>query len=184
MPLPVSIVLPDESPRAMRVIRPPTCRRGFEYTGLSHKAGNDRLRFVTLRPIRILCLDALPGKDVLSFRDGEGHEVLRVDSMGFTLASHFKWNGCSPKRWVPVFGWIGTPDFHPATIAASALHDCLYQFNRVAGFPWTREQCDDVFRQIIASYGEDKLASVYHFAVRHLGAWDTKKKPELSMIAL
>lgn len=158
-----------------RILNPPDCRRDLHYRRLSPKEGHYVNRYEMLLHVRLRCRDLVPPGTALSFRLADGTEALRVDEFGILLAEGFRWDGCTPKRYIPVLGWVGTPDFEPSTIFASALHDLLYQFHDAEGFPWTREECDAIFKAVIESYGEHDLARVYHFFVRGLGSWDSRK---------
>jgi hypothetical protein len=139
---------------------------------LSPKEGARRYRFVTRRPV-VYVLDRSTAQ-FLSFRDGRGREWLRVDGRRVTVAAGYAWNGCSPKRWFPLLGWVGTPDF-PSTIFASLIHDCLYQFHACADFPFTRLECDDFFRRLVEIGGDADLARVYYGAVRRFGRWRDRR---------
>lgn len=133
-------------------------------------------RFETLRPVTIAldCFAFGSGGD-LSCRDGTGREWLRIGRHTLTIPAGYAWNGCSPKRHLRPFGWIGTPDFLPTRLA-SLFHDALYQFKRVDRFPFDRATCDLIFLEVMC-LGKFRLANAYHGAVRDFGGitypWQT-----------
>lgn len=136
------------------------------------KEGDCRYRFVTLlTPLFIV--DGLDcGGRIISFRDKNHHEWLRMSDSVITISGGYAWNGCTPKRYSRVLRrWIGTPDFK-ATIPASLVHDALYQFSHCRDFPLHRSDCDEIFRQLIVKSGSPKIAETYHWAVRKFGKWD------------
>lgn len=127
-----------------------------------------RWRFRSLRHTRIKIPGIVP--HTISFRDKYEREWLRVDPYGILVAAAYTWNGCTPKRWVPLLGWIGTPDFR-CTHLASHVHDALYQFSGTAHFPLHRSDCDAIFRRLIELHGDEEIAAIYHAGVRRFGSW-------------
>ena len=108
---------------------------------------------------------ALPVREDLVFRDGDGKVRLIVESGGrLTVMRGYSWNGCSPKVCVLDL-LVGTPDGavyeptgRPKAYYASLVHDALYQFLD-AGSPVTRAQADGCFLRLM---GESE------FVLRHL----------------
>lgn len=124
--------------------------------------GRYRFKITADAPFRIYG----PQLPNLSFRDGNEVEWATLINNVFTVRSGYQWNGSSPKYGVRIFGkdvWFGTPDFE-GTIVASLLHDALYQFAQTKAFPFSREQCDDFYRQL-CEYHNFRLAPVYHAAL-------------------
>lgn len=149
---------------------PPDLLRGKHFRELHPvREGRCRYRYQTLRHIRFR-IEGLPVSGTITFHDAAGRTWFQLDRYGALVSEGYAWNGCSPKRWVPVLGWVGTVDFE-ATLAASLVHDCFYQFHATRHFPLHRSDCDAIFRDLIIAEGEDEIARVYHWAVRKLGAW-------------
>lgn len=146
------------------------------------KEGRRRWRFVTLESVRvgvgglmewfdtIADLQADHGASEVMFCDASGKAWMRFDPFGIWISPGYAWNGCTPKRWVWPFGWVGTPDW-PSTILASLVHDALYQFHATADFHLTRRQVDGLFRHIIEASGAPGIACTYWSAVRACGRW-------------
>ncbi len=103
---------------------------------------------------------------------GEDKQVwLRINGRCLTIPEGYAWNGSSPRplgKWG--IWWLGTPDCQ-ATIRASLLHDALYQFLDHPDFPYSREQCDMAFLQMM-ELGKFPLAKIYWSAVRTFGGLD------------
>jgi hypothetical protein len=135
------------------------------------REGGRRWRFVTQRGIR------LPVKGItdttIVYHDSRGKPWARHDRFGVYVEAGYAWNGCSPKRWVWPFGWMGTPDFD-CTRLASLVHDIHYQFCRTAHFPLHKCQVDSLFYECIAMTGNIEIASLYHGAVVKHGRWSEK----------
>jgi hypothetical protein len=143
----------------------PLFQKGLQYRELSPKEGGNRWRFETLADITFE-LDCHHRGSFL-FTDHTGRPFARIDGYRWTILKGYAWNGSSPKRWVPVFGWIGTPD-PIQTHAATGLHDSLGQAATAAHFPLSRYQVDAAFFDVMALAGF-RLAGTYHGAVRHFG---------------
>jgi hypothetical protein len=144
----------------------------YEYRQLHPvKEGKRLWRFTTLKGTRI----SLPGitEKNIYFHDKNGKVWGRIDRFGIHVEAGYSWNGCSPKRWYPVLGWVGTPDFQ-CTILASLVHDLLYQFCRTEHFPLHKSDVDAIFYHIICMMGDTEIASVYHGAVCKFGKWSDK----------
>ena len=125
---------------------------------------------------------------IIAFYSADGKPRGRIDARGIVLGANYAWNGCSPKRWVWPFGWIGTPDFpagrkQTGIVLASGFHDLLYQFSRTEHFPLNRSDVDAIFYETIAMAGEPDIASIYHGAVRKFGSWTERpRNGEFSML--
>jgi hypothetical protein len=137
------------------------------------REGGKRWRYKTLRGIR------LPVKGItehtIVYHDATGKAWARHDRFGLYVEEGYAWNGCSPKRWVWPFGWMGTPDFK-CTHLASLTHDVQYQFSRTDHFPLNRSEVDAMFRNTIELAGCDDIARIYYEAVRKFGSWSDKPK--------
>ncbi len=151
----------------------PPFHEGIHYRRLDPVGeGKLRWRFKTTRGIRILFK---PPHDthIVMYHDRTGRVWARHDRFGLYIEPGYAWNGCSPKFWVPLLGWVGTPDFKD-TILASLIHDVHYQFARCEHFPLHRSDVDDMFRACIEKAGSPRIAEVYHYFVNRYGSWSVK----------
>lgn len=139
--------------------------RDRDYRELSPAEGGRKYRFTLLRDLESRMPYRLTGR--FSFRDSNGHEWMRFENDRRIIRANYSWNGCSPKRHVPVFGWIGTPDTAD-NLYGSVIHDSGYQFSGTPYFSLSREMEDDFFLMNLRKEGF-KLACVYHKAVRYCG---------------
>lgn len=133
------------------------------YRELSPKEGNNNYRFVTLKDIEIhFTNNIIPKGNVLLFMDSSDRVWMEMTSTTITISSNYAWNGCSPKKWCGL--WWGTPDFED-TIIASLVHDCLIQFSNTNHFPFSRFECDNIFKYILH---ENKFCfeKIYYMGVR------------------
>lgn len=164
----------EESTKKQAMIRLiPAFKMGVHYREISPDEGKRRWRYQLLRPLRIE-LD-LPLRDVISFRDRDGREWAFLDGNRLEISSRYTWNGCSPKRWVPIAGWIGTPDT-PRNTLASCVHDVLCQFRDCQHFPLSREMVDLCFREILEK-SRFMFAGTFWGAVADAG-WIFKTPPD------
>jgi hypothetical protein len=145
---------------------------GVHYRQLGREGG--RYRFELLETVRVKLKWRVPAIKFLH----RGVEWLRFENSHAIIPAGYRWNGCSPKRWVPVFGWVGTPD-PPNSRLGSLVHDALYQFSPTKHFPLRRDQADEVFFDLMESSGF-RWAGLYHGAVQDCGgAFWQKRDPEL-----
>jgi hypothetical protein len=150
----------------------PPFEEGREYRQLHPtREGGKRWRFITTRGIR-LPVKGITEKTIV-YHDATGKSWARHDRFGIYVEEGYAWNGCSPKRWVWPFGWMGTPDFE-CTRLASLIHDIGYQFARTEHFPMHKSDVDSLFFECIAMTGNADLASIYHGAVVKCGRWTDK----------
>lgn len=148
----------------------PPFREGIEYRQLHPtKEGGRKWRFITTRGIR-LRIDGITTNQIICYHDERGRVWARHDRFGLYVEEGYAWNGCTPKRWYPLLGWCGTPDFH-CTRLASLCHDVGYQFSRTEHFPLHKSDVDSLFRETIAMHGDEDIAAVYHAAVVKYGKW-------------
>jgi hypothetical protein len=106
-----------------------------------------------------------------SFFDAKRREWLRIEDNILIVFHEYAWNGCSPKRCV--FGkWIGTPDTRNNTLA-SGIHDALCQFINTVDFPFTKEEVDLIFYEILLMSGF-LMAHQYYWAVKKYGCYDKR----------
>lgn len=143
----------------------PPFEKGVHYRELSPKEGGRRWRFVTL--VDVTFEVDFHHRGSYLFVDHLDRPFARIDGRKWTMLAGYAWNGASPKRWVPVFGWIGTPD-PVETHAGTGLHDSLGQASTAPHFPLSTYQVDAAFFDVMALAGFC-LAGTYHGAVRHFG---------------
>lgn len=123
---------------------------GTHWRELSPLQGRDRWRFTTMGPGVRVRLD-LPLTETIELRDHNGKLWARFDGPNFTVLPGYWWNGNSPKRHVPVFGWVGTPDCRGdvtgigGNILASLVHDAMRQFARTEHMPLSVREIDECF---------------------------------------
>lgn len=123
---------------------------GVHWRELSPAQGRNRWRFTTMGPGVRVRLD-LPLTETIEFRDHNGKLWARFDGPNFTVLPMYWWNGNSPKRHVPIFGWIGTPDWRGdvtglgGNILASVIHDAMRQFAATEHFPLSVFEIDQCF---------------------------------------
>ena len=150
----------------------PPFREGIEYRQLHPtKEGGRKWRFVLLKGIRLLFDTGL--KYIICYHGKDGKVWARHDRFGLYIEHGYAWNGCSPKRWYPLLGWCGTPDFH-CTRLASCAHDVGYQFGLTEHFPFHKSDVDSLFYHTIAMHGEEDIAGIYHEAVNKFGTWTNR----------
>jgi hypothetical protein len=147
------------------IARLPPFERGTHYRELSPKEGGNRWRFVTLRDVSFDL--EFHHRGSFLFLDAAGRPFARIDGRRWTILRGYAWNGASPKRHVPLLGWIGTPD-PIQTHAATCLHDSLGQASTAAHFPLSPYQVDAAFFDVMRLAGFP-LAGTYHGAVRCFG---------------
>lgn len=148
--------------------------QGTHWRELSPAQGRNRWRFITCGPGVRVRLDA-PLVETIEFRDPAGRLWARFDGPNFTIVPGYAWNGNSPKRHVPLLGWIGTPDCKGdktglgGNLLASLVHDCLRQFARTEHMPLSVREIDVAFYDLNVLSGFP-LALPYYSAVRAASA--------------
>lgn len=155
--------------------------RDQSWRELSPKEGGYRWRYVTQQAVRLPVRGLVNGRAVIRFFDAKGRHYFTIDRFGLLVEAGYAWNGCSPKRWVWPFGWMGTWDY-PCTLLASLFHDALYQFHGTRHFPdaINREMADGIFREIIDRCEGGWIGGAYHLAVRKFGRWSYRPQGEYS----
>jgi hypothetical protein len=144
------------------------------------KEGKRRWRYILLRSVKLHCrgLSDL----AIEYKDKHGKVWARHDQSGLYVEAGYSWKGCSPKRWVWPFGWVGTPDFE-CTIFASLCHDVHYQFALTEHFPLHKSGVDMMFYHTIEMSGDKNIATLYFDAVRRFGRWsDRPENGEFSVL--
>lgn len=158
-------------------IRLPEYVEGCQFRQLHPtKEGARRWRFTATRHIRLHMEGLVEGNSVIHFYDRHGKQWIQADRYGWLLAEGYAHNGCTPKRWVWPFGWMGTPDFpcgrqNTAVVLASAFHDAHYQFHACAHMPLNRSDADAIFHRVMQLGGAEEVADIYFKAVRKFGSW-------------
>ena len=154
---------------------------GTQFVWLSVEKGRGIYRLANIRRAEYeLRGSGLPNR-VLSFRDANDVEWLRITPYAASISSQYLWNGNSPKRGIhlPLIGdlWFGTPDFDPGTIAASLIHDACFQFSGVPEFPWTLDEANDMYYQV-AKQSKFVLEPIYRAALDNFSKSSWGSSPE------
>lgn len=139
--------------------------------GVNYKETDD-YPFVSLRKMAVTLPYDLGAKFLLK----TGNQVLGYHDRGvLTVCEGYASDTYSPcikrpwyipgkSRYLHV-----TPVPKSAGFAPAILHDMTRQFFPVPGCPWTREDCDDWFYNMLLAGGESELiAGIYHEAVAGL----------------
>lgn len=94
-----------------------------------------------------------------------------------TVKDNYSWDGCSPKFAKIGRVWIGTVDTK-RNWQASCVHDSLYQYGLIPGFPYLKIDADVTFYNILMKY-KFRLASLYFWAVNKLGRYRKEENVKL-----
>ena len=162
---------------------------GYHFRRMSVKEGKGIYRFTLLRDVIYIHAHAiLPIFAAVSFRDRTKREWMRMTTRTQILRAGYSWNGNSWKRGINVLGkdiWLGTPDFHPGTLAASLKHDADFQFNQTAHHPFSLEESNNHYLQLCRN-DNFRLDGVYHAALRNFSqaAWNKPITPGLHSVQL
>lgn len=141
----------------------PTFKRGEQFKELSPKDGSYKNRYVTSQYIELVFEHPIIGPtQKITFGDEKGNIWLTITHKSIIISKDYAWNGCSPKKWWGF--WWGTPDFEK-TIIASLVHDALIQFINTKHFPFSRYECDNIFKNIL-NQNKFKLVDEYYVGVR------------------
>lgn len=135
-----------------------------------------KYRFELLKDITVKLPSFVSNDKRISFRDCNRREWVRIIGNKYTIRAEYRWNGSSPKWWVPLIGWVGTPDPVKSRLA-SCWHDTAFQFLRVADYPINYYDANDIFHKIMESSGFC-FSNVYHGAVKDLGQYFFSDYPE------
>jgi hypothetical protein len=138
---------------------------GIDYREMHPEEGKRRWRWQSTRR-NVLPLARDTGVHA-AFLDGRGIERGRLEGDELIAHSDYAWNGCTPKRWVPVLGWVGTPD-HERNLQASFWHDLLSQFLATEHLPFSQGQVDRIFLEIMV-WNRFRWSNLYHGAVLDFG---------------
>lgn len=102
------------------------------------------------------------------------NQWLRIDNGAVTVSKHYAWDGCTPKYFLPIIGWVGVPDGAltrqgvPQAYYASLVHDAMCQFRY--HIPVTKEDTLRLFRDQLLEGGFGRArAELYTGAVRLFG---------------
>lgn len=157
----------------------PEFHQDIEYTELRGGV----YRFKLLQPISVRIDQLKNYKHFISFRDGKNVEWAHIYRDLLSISKDYAWNGASPKWWVPLLGWVGTPD-PEATRMATLVHDVLYQFINTEHFPLNVEESNMIFYQIMRAH-DFRFSNTYFGAVQDFGkrfADDPPKNGEHSVM--
>jgi hypothetical protein len=133
---------------------------GKNYVELSPKQGLNKYRFITLKPLIVHWCGYCPPNVKISFRGQKNKEWLYMDEKHFIIMKDYAWDGCTPKKYVPVLGWMGTKDT-PETILPSLIHDVFCQFIDTEHFPFNRKVNNDIFLHLLER-NEFRFARLYY----------------------
>lgn len=126
----------------------PILSEGTEFRRMAVAESGGVYRFKLIRCAIFSFKDTiLPVPQRLSFRT-DGKEWLRVEPHRVIVARNYSWNGNSIKRGFRIFGrdvWLGTMDFDPGTLAASLIHDALFQYSGLHQMPFDLEQANEIY---------------------------------------
>jgi hypothetical protein len=138
---------------------------GQHYRELSPREGDRKYRFILLEDTACPLPRPVPNA---SFHDASGRVWMIHEGNWRFIKKGYAWNGCSPKRWIPGLGWVGTMDTE-RNVWGSLNHDAGYQFSGTKHFSLTREEEDALFKLNLEIFNF-RLASLYHRTVRGFGA--------------
>lgn len=152
------------------IARPLAFRRDHHWRELSPEEGQRRWRFETLCEIPYRLDHDL--KAHVELCDDKGRVWVVIDGRWWLIQPHYATNGCSPKRHVPLLGWIGTPDVVGGTngdcgnLIGSLWHDTACQMEKTDFIMehFTGKEIDHGFHQLLKQT-YFKLADQYHSVV-------------------
>ena len=142
----------------------PHFENDIHYSELSPKDGKYRYRYTLLRSLIVFWDGYVPKGTKISFKDNNDREWLFMDDRHFIIPKRYSWDGCTPKRHIPIFGWVGSPDFEK-TILPSLIHDVFCQFQNTEHIPFSRHIIDTIFKQMLDD-DEFFLTELYYMGVR------------------
>lgn len=157
----------------------PEFAQGIHYAEMrgDHPDSNGIYRFKLLADVALRLPSLATHTLDISLRDVLRREWGRITGDTVIIRKGYAWNGATPKRWCRILKrWIGVPDFEPTRLA-TLYHDIFFQFVRVADFPLTVNNCNEVFFQIMSQQGF-KLANTYFGAVKDFGERFAGKYPK------
>jgi len=105
------------------------------------------------------------------------NEWVTIKDGKMTVSKDYTWDGCTPTYYLPLIGWIGTPDGKrnadgiPQTYYASLVHDVLCQFR--SEILISKAATVEVFYDLLIDGGFSKQrATIYATVVRWFGPQD------------
>lgn len=149
-----------------------------QFSEFSNRSGA-KLRFVSIVDVSLI-LSFDTGVHA-SFKDKRGKEWMRIEGDKITIFKRYAWNGCSPKKCI--FGiWVGTIDTE-SNVLASFFHDALCQFFNTVYFPFSKEEVDLIFYNIMYHNGFI-LSSLYYKAVKRFGNYEKNNSGHSDLLPL
>lgn len=150
----------------------PNLREGTDYRRMAVKESGGVYRFKLLKSAIFTFRESIiqPPRR-LSFRT-DGHEWLRIESHRVIVANGYGWNGNSVKKGIRLLGkdvWLGTPDFLPGTLAASLVHDAIFQYSGLYPMPFWLDDANDIY-EACCRQNDFRLAAVYRSALDEFSA--------------
>ena len=158
----------------------PTLEKDTHFSELSPKDGKYKYRYTLQKSLIVFWEGYVPHRTRLSFQDEKNREWLYMDQNHFIIPKRYSWDGCTPKRHIPIFGWVGTPDFEE-TILASVIHDAFCQFQHTEHFPFSRKIIDNIFKFLM----EEEyfvFADIYYSGVRFGSRFSKNNNKQKSII--
>ena len=149
------------------IIHTPSFEKDIHYSELSPKDGKYKYRYTLTRSLIIFWEGYVPKGIKISFRDKDNREWLYMDDYHFIIPKRYSWDGCTPKRYIPILRWMGTPDFEE-TIFPSLIHDAFCQFQNTKHFPFSRHTTDTIFKQLLD--GEEFFLTGLYYMGTRIGA--------------
>lgn len=105
------------------------------------------------------------------------NQWILITGGSITIRRHYAWDGCTPKYFLPVFGWVGVSDGpindagYPQAYHASLVHDALCQFRN--NILINKESTLNIFKEMLVTDGFSQLrATIYTKAVDWFGPQD------------
>lgn len=153
----------------------PEFSEGIHYRSL--RGGRLRFELLVDDSIVVPVLERSNYQGRASFRDCHNREWAHLDGCVFTARAGYAWNGATPKKWIPLIGWVGVPD-PPSTRRATLYHDICFQFMRTHLWPaeLSPSACNELFLEIMQA-GKFRFANTYFGAVKDFGKLFTGEYP-------
>lgn len=102
------------------------------------------------------------------------NEWIRIDNGTIVINKYYAWDGCTPKYFLPIVGWVGVPDGaigsdgYPQAYHASLVHDALCQFRNHIMI--SKQSTLNIFKEMLLAGGFSKFrANLYTLAVDWFG---------------
>lgn len=133
----------------------PSFVEGVDYARVKH----GKYRYVLLRPVTVSVDHLLTKHPIRLVRERYHVSLGEIHRYAVKVEAGYAWDGCTC-----------SPD-HPKNLLASVVHDILFQFSGVEGFPYQidRYAADEIFAAICRETGF-KWGWIYRIGLG-LGSW-------------